>query len=88
MSKQFKNNLITYGIIIVFFAIMQTLASTGNLSSLFKGLLVPICVYAIMAVSLNLTVGILGELSLATILLVGFCPPFSGASYFYYNCLL
>src|SRR5574344_2165270 len=64
MSKQFKNNLITYGMIIVFFAVMQTLASTGNLSSLFKGLLVPICVYAIMAVSLNLTVGILGELSL------------------------
>ena len=29
-----------------------------------KGLLVPFCIYVIMAVSLNLTVGILGELSL------------------------
>ena len=29
-----------------------------------KGLFVPICAYVIMAVSLNLTVGILGELSL------------------------
>ena len=28
------------------------------------GLLVPLCVYSILAVSLNLTVGILGELSL------------------------
>lgn len=33
-------------------------------SSLMKGLLVPLCVYSILAVSLNLTVGILGELSL------------------------
>ncbi|MBQ0028316.1 MAG: branched-chain amino acid ABC transporter permease [Lachnospiraceae bacterium] len=64
MSKQLKSNLITYGIIIAFFAIMQTLVGTGTISSLFKGLLVPICVYTIMAVSLNLTVGILGELSL------------------------
>lgn len=29
-----------------------------------KGLLVPLCVYVILAVSLNLVVGILGELSL------------------------
>ncbi len=29
-----------------------------------EGLLVPLCVYVILAVSLNLTVGILGELSL------------------------
>ena len=34
------------------------------MSSLMKGLLVPFCIYVIMAVSLNLTVGILGELSL------------------------
>ena len=34
------------------------------MTSLLKGLLVPLCVYAILAVSLNLTVGILGELSL------------------------
>lgn len=64
MNKQLKDNLITYGIIIAFYAIMQTLSATGSLSSLFKSLLVPVCVYTIMAVSLNLTVGILGELSL------------------------
>lgn len=38
--------------------------NTGHVSSLLKGLLVPFCIYVIMAVSLNLTVGILGELSL------------------------
>lgn len=34
------------------------------MTSLLRGLLVPLCIYAILAVSLNLTVGILGELSL------------------------
>ena len=38
--------------------------STGNISSSLKGQLVPICAYIVMAVSLNLTVGFLGELSL------------------------
>ena len=37
---------------------------TGHMSSLLKGILVPLCVYVVLAVSLNLTVGILGELSL------------------------
>lgn len=48
------------------------------MSSLMKGLLVPFCIYVIMAVSLNLTVGILGELSLghAGFMCVG---AFSGA---------
>lgn len=64
INKTTKSNFITYGIVILFFIIMQTMTATGSLSSLFKGLLVPLCVYAIMAVSLNLTVGILGELSL------------------------
>ena len=46
------------------YVIMQILVGTGHVSSLMKGLLVPFCIYVIMAVSLNLTVGILGELSL------------------------
>lgn len=64
LNKNTKNSLITYGMVILAYAIMQTLSVTGNLSSLLNGLLVPLCVYSIMAVSLNLTVGILGELSL------------------------
>lgn len=62
--KTFINNLITYGIVIAAYIVMQILVSTGQVSSLMKGLLVPFCIYVIMAVSLNLTVGILGELSL------------------------
>ena len=64
MNKTTKSNLITYAMVIVLFAIMQALVSTGNVSSLLNGLLVPLCAYIILAVSLNLTVGILGELSL------------------------
>lgn len=64
MNKWTKNNLITYGLVLAAFIIVQLLLSAGSVSSLMQGLLVPLCVYAILAVSLNLTVGILGELSL------------------------
>lgn len=59
-----KNKLITYAMVIIFFSITGALVQFGVLGSLFKGLLVPMCYYIILAVSLNLTVGILGELSL------------------------
>ena len=62
--KTFINNMITYGMVVAAYIIMQVLVGTGHVSSLLKGLLVPFCIYVIMAVSLNLTVGILGELSL------------------------
>ena len=56
--------MITYAIVVVAFVVMQILMSLGLISHLMQGLLVPLCVYVILAVSLNLTVGILGELSL------------------------
>lgn len=64
LSKTTRTNFITYGIVIAAYLIVELLLRTGSLSSLFQGLLVPLCIYAIMAVSLNLTVGVLGELSL------------------------
>lgn len=82
--KKFRENIITYGIVIITFVIVQILISTGHVSSLMKGLLVPLCVYVILAISLNLTVGILGELSLghAGFMCVG---AFSGA--FFSKCM-
>ncbi len=59
-----KTSLITYAIVAVLFLIVIIMDAAGAMSSLFRGLLVPICTYAILAVSLNLVVGILGELSL------------------------
>lgn len=84
MTKNLRENLITYGIVVVAFIIVEIMISTGSISSLMKGLLVPLCVYVIMAVSLNLTVGILGELSLghAGFMCVG---AFTGA--FFSKCM-
>lgn len=59
-----RDSVISFGIVIIAFVLVQILILTGNISSSLKGQLVPICAYIIMAVSLNLTVGILGELSL------------------------
>ena len=77
-QKTFINNMITYAIVVAAYIVVQILMGTGHMSSLMKGLLVPFCIYVIMAVSLNLTVGILGELSLghAGFMCVG---AFSGA---------
>ena len=64
LTKSTKSTLITVGMVVVAYIIMTILTNAGALSSLMKGLLVPLCIYAIIAVALNLTVGILGELSL------------------------
>lgn len=59
-SRNFKGDIITIAVLVIAYFIISNL----KLSSLMTGLLVPVCVYIIMAMSLNLTVGILGELSL------------------------
>ena len=64
LRKSTKSNLITFGIVIGFYLVIQLLSALGMLSSSLSGQLVPICAYVILAISLNLTVGILGELSL------------------------
>ena len=64
MNKTTKSNTITYSLVVVVYLIVQLLVATGSISNLMKGLLVPLCVYVIAAVSLNLVVGISGELSL------------------------
>ena len=71
MGTYFKNmrtvtkvDYATYlGVVLAFFAVMIC-QSEGLVSRSVSGMLVPICCYVCMSVSLNLTVGILGELSL------------------------
>ena len=63
-KKSTINNLISYGIVIVAFIVCQTMISGGSMTRSLKGQMIPICVYIVMAVSLNLVVGISGELSL------------------------
>ncbi|MBR1854483.1 MAG: branched-chain amino acid ABC transporter permease [Lachnospiraceae bacterium] len=64
IQKSTKDALITYGLVIVVYVVMQILLKTGHVSSLIQGLLVPMCVYSLVAIGLNLCVGYLGELSL------------------------
>lgn len=64
LSRSTKSSLITYGMVIAAYIIVEILLHAGKVSSLLQGLLVPLCTYVILAISLNLTVGILGELSL------------------------
>ena len=85
ISRNTLNTMITLGIVIVAYIIMQLLTFTGSLSSLMEGLLVPICTYVILAVSLNLTVGILGELSLGH---AGFMCVGAFSSAFFSKCMI
>jgi len=64
LTKTTRSSIFTYGLVITAYVILQIMILTGALSSSMQGLLVPICAYVVMAISLNLTVGILGELSL------------------------
>ena len=57
-------NFITFAVVIVAYFIIQNMIATKTISRLLKGLLVPICAWIIMAVSLNLVTGFSGELSL------------------------
>ena len=54
----------TYLFVIVVFVIVTALNSAGALNRSQQGWLVPACCYIVLAISLNLTVGIMGELSL------------------------
>ena len=58
------SDYLTYIGVTVVFLVVTMLKNGGVLNRSQQGLLVPICAYITMAISLNLTVGILGELSL------------------------
>ncbi|NBH72454.1 branched-chain amino acid ABC transporter permease [Clostridiaceae bacterium] len=77
-------NSITYAVVVGCWILVQIMDKTGHMTSLLRGILVPLCMYSILAISLNLTVGILGELSLghAGFMCVG---AFAGA--FFTKCM-
>lgn len=59
-----KEATISYGILIGGYILLQILTAAGLIGHNLQGQFVPICVYISLAVSLNLVVGISGELSL------------------------
>ena len=64
LSKFAMTNILSYGMILLAFVVLFPLQSAGMINNSISGQLVPICTYIVMAISLNLTVGFLGELSL------------------------
>ena len=68
MTKLKKKRLIykaaTFALVIAAYFILQSMISANAISRSLRGLLVPICAWIIMAVSLNLVIGFSGELSL------------------------
>ena len=64
LSREAKDRTITYAMLAVIFAAVQLYVSSGKAGRSFTGLLVPTCVYILAAMSLNLVVGVSGELSL------------------------
>ena len=64
MSKSTRTQVITYGMVVVAFVVLQLLSSAGMVSRSTMGLFIPATVYMCLAASLNLVVGFSGELSL------------------------
>ncbi|MBP3896470.1 MAG: branched-chain amino acid ABC transporter permease [Mogibacterium sp.] len=63
-SEYRKEALISYGVLVVGYILLQLGAAVGFIGHNLQGQFVPICVYVSLAISLNLVVGISGELSL------------------------
>lgn len=64
LNKSTLTNIKSYGLVVLAFIILFPMQNMGLINHSISGLLVPICAYVVMAISLNLTVGFLGELSL------------------------
>lgn len=62
--KQENNPTTIFGVVTVAFSTMFALNNYGILTRAMSGYLIPMCVYMVLAISLNLVVGISGELSL------------------------
>ncbi len=59
-----NKDLITLGLLAGLYAVLAVLLYSGGMSRQVMNMLIPVSVYVVMAVSLNLVVGLLGELSL------------------------
>ena len=59
-----KRDYFSYLLVTAAFILITALNGGGLLNKRMQGMLVPVCCYIVMALSLNLTVGVMGELSL------------------------
>lgn len=64
MKPNTRSTVASYAIAVIAFIVVSVLDGAGFISNSLEGQLVPICAYICLAVSLNLVVGVSGELSL------------------------
>lgn len=62
--KKKNTDLITVAAVVVLYAVVAALLYSGSMTRQITNMLIPTSVYIVLAVSLNLVVGLLGELSL------------------------
>ena len=62
-DKRKRGRLYSFALVIAAYIVIEILLKTGNLSSLFQSLLVPITCYVVAAIGLNLNVGVSGILA-------------------------
>ena len=63
-SKKKRDYLVSGVLLLILFFILNFLISNGIISKYYSGILTLICINIILAVSLNLTVGLLGQINL------------------------
>lgn len=63
-DSKHRMRTITYIMVLVMYLVVEIMMNSGNLSSMFTGLLIPLCCYVVAAIGLNLNVGVSGELNL------------------------
>ena len=63
-KKKLSKNMLTLVVLGAAYLILAVMLYTGGMSRQMVGMLIPVSVYVVLAVSLNLVVGLLGELSL------------------------
>ena len=64
LDNKHRRSTLSYLLVTILYVICEVMLKTGNMSSLFKNLLVPCSCYMVAALALNLCVGLSGELSL------------------------
>ncbi len=64
MKKNTKQLILTVAGLVAIYIVIMIMGSMGRLTHSFSNILAELCIYAIIAVGLNLCVGFLGELSL------------------------
>lgn len=63
-NKKTRHDFVTYGLVILAFIAVSFMQANHMIPRMIAGQLVPICAYIVMAISLNLVVGVAGDLSL------------------------